>query len=106
MDGFLKALGFESKPDYTDKIPETLTPEDFYVHKVRKFAEMYDGHRLIIKVYSEGTVTATTVVYKVISWLNNEDSYINIIYLGLSLPPPPPPPPKTNPEVKIIVTTA
>ena len=36
MDGILKALGFESRPEYNDKIPETLTPEDFEVHKVRK----------------------------------------------------------------------
>ena len=36
MDGILKALGFDSKPDYTEKIPETLTPDHFYVHNVRK----------------------------------------------------------------------
>lgn len=34
MDGILKALGFESKPDYTEKIPETLTQEHFCVHNV------------------------------------------------------------------------
>ena len=30
MDGILKALGFDSKPDYTEKIPETLTPDNFF----------------------------------------------------------------------------
>ena len=34
MAGILKALGFESKPEYAEKIPETLTPEDFSVHRV------------------------------------------------------------------------
>ena len=35
MDSILKALGFESKPGYADKIPEKLVSEDFHVHKVR-----------------------------------------------------------------------
>ena len=34
MDGILKALGFDSKPDYAEKIPETLTPDHFSVHNV------------------------------------------------------------------------
>ena len=34
MDSILKALGFDSKPDYADKIPETLTPEHFNLHEV------------------------------------------------------------------------
>ena len=34
MDGILKALGFESKPDYTEKIPENLTSDHFSVHNV------------------------------------------------------------------------
>lgn len=36
MAGFLKALGFENKSEYTDKIPETLTEDDFHLHKVSK----------------------------------------------------------------------
>ena len=35
MAGLLKAL-FDSKPDYTEKIPDTLNPGDFNVHNVRK----------------------------------------------------------------------
>ena len=34
MSGFLKALGLDNKPDYTDKIPETLGAGDFSVHDV------------------------------------------------------------------------
>ena len=34
MDGFLKALGFESKPEFKDKIPDTLTNDCFKVHDV------------------------------------------------------------------------
>lgn len=34
MAGFLKALGLENKPEYTEKIPETLTDQDFHVHDV------------------------------------------------------------------------
>ena len=34
MAGILKALGFENKPEYLEKIPETLTPSDFTVHNV------------------------------------------------------------------------
>ena len=34
MAGFLKALGLESKPEYAEKIPETLTEGDFHVHDV------------------------------------------------------------------------
>jgi len=34
MDTILKALGFDSKRDYADKIPETLTPEHFNLHEV------------------------------------------------------------------------
>lgn len=35
MEGLLRALGFENKPDYTEKIPEILTEDDLHVHKVR-----------------------------------------------------------------------
>ncbi len=35
MDGFLKALGFDSQPGYQDKIPDTLTEDCFNVHNVR-----------------------------------------------------------------------
>ena len=34
MAGFLKVLGFENKPEYTEKIPESLTDQDFELHKV------------------------------------------------------------------------
>lgn len=36
MAGILKALGFDfdSKPEYAEKIPETLEPADFEVHSV------------------------------------------------------------------------
>lgn len=34
MDGFLRALGFDSKPDYAEKIPENLAASDFNIHKV------------------------------------------------------------------------
>lgn len=34
MDGLLRALGFDSKPSYTEKIPEDLDPSDFKVHEV------------------------------------------------------------------------
>ena len=34
MAGFLKALGLENKPEYTEKIPETLTDRDFSIHDV------------------------------------------------------------------------
>ncbi|CAI8003562.1 Syntaxin-binding protein 5-like [Geodia barretti] len=32
MAGFLKALGLENKPEYAEKIPDTLTDQDFQVH--------------------------------------------------------------------------
>lgn len=35
MDGFLRALGFESKPEFTDKIPDNLTKDCFNVQNVR-----------------------------------------------------------------------
>lgn len=35
MAGFLKALGLENKPEYSEKIPETLCDEDFHIHDVR-----------------------------------------------------------------------
>lgn len=35
MAGFLKALGLENKPEYSEKIPETLCDEDFHIHNVR-----------------------------------------------------------------------
>lgn len=34
MEGLLRALGFDSKPDYAEKIPEDLKPEDFNVKEV------------------------------------------------------------------------
>lgn len=34
MDGILRALGFDSKPDYAEKIPESLKASDFNVHEV------------------------------------------------------------------------
>lgn len=34
MEGLLRALGFENKPDYLEKIPETLTGAELDVHKV------------------------------------------------------------------------
>ena len=34
MAGFLKALGLENKPEYAEKIPDTLTDQDFQVHDV------------------------------------------------------------------------
>ena len=34
MDGFLRALGFDSKPSYAEKIPENLEASDFDVHDV------------------------------------------------------------------------
>lgn len=36
MAALLKALRFDSKPEYTDKIPESLSAEEFDVHKVRR----------------------------------------------------------------------
>ena len=34
MDGLRKALGLETKPDYSEAIPETLVNDDFAVHPV------------------------------------------------------------------------
>jgi len=34
MDGILRALGFDSKPDFAEKIPESLKASDFNVHEV------------------------------------------------------------------------
>lgn len=34
MEGFLRALGFGNKPDYAEKIPETLTAKDFGIQEV------------------------------------------------------------------------
>jgi hypothetical protein len=34
MAGFLKAFGLENKPEYAEKIPDTLTDQDFQVHDV------------------------------------------------------------------------
>ena len=34
MDGILRALGFDSKPDFAEKIPESLRASDFNVHEV------------------------------------------------------------------------
>ena len=34
MAGFLKALGLENKPEYVEKIPETLCDQDFSPHDV------------------------------------------------------------------------
>ena len=37
MASILKALGFETKPDYSETIPETLVNDDFSVHQVSTF---------------------------------------------------------------------
>lgn len=37
MEGILRALGFGSKPEYAEKIPENLSAEDFSVHRVSYF---------------------------------------------------------------------
>ena len=34
MAGFLKVLGLENKPEYSEKIPETLCDQDFHLHDV------------------------------------------------------------------------
>jgi hypothetical protein len=34
MEGFFRALGFGTKPDYAEKIPETLTDKDFGLQEV------------------------------------------------------------------------
>ena len=34
MAAFLKALGLENKPEYTEKIPESLSDGDFHIHDV------------------------------------------------------------------------
>ena len=36
MEALFRALGFGSKPEYAEKIPENLTEDDFRVHKVKK----------------------------------------------------------------------
>ena len=36
MAGFFKALGLDGKPEYAEKIPETLTAEDISLHEVRE----------------------------------------------------------------------
>ena len=38
MAGFLKALGFESKPEYMEKIPDQLGAEHFCIHDVSTVA--------------------------------------------------------------------
>lgn len=38
MEGFLKALGLDSKPQYKEKIPDTLTSDCFNVHNVSQVA--------------------------------------------------------------------
>lgn len=40
MAGFLKALGLESKPEYIEKIPETLCEDDFHLHDVSIYQRM------------------------------------------------------------------
>ncbi|XP_064404404.1 syntaxin-binding protein 5-like isoform X2 [Halichondria panicea] len=44
MDGILKALGFDSKPEYQDKIPDTLTEDCFNVHNT--FKHGFSSHPL------------------------------------------------------------
>ena len=34
MDGFLRALGFDKQPDYAEKIPDTLSADNIFVHDV------------------------------------------------------------------------
>ena len=34
VDRVLKALGFDSKHDYTDRIPDSLSPDHFDLHNV------------------------------------------------------------------------
>ncbi len=34
MDGIFRALGFDSKPVYAERIPESLKASDFNVHEV------------------------------------------------------------------------
>lgn len=36
MAALLKALRFDNKPEYLDKIPECLSAEEFNVHNVRR----------------------------------------------------------------------
>lgn len=45
MAGFLKALGFESKPEYAEKIPEQLTSDDVSIHEVRGRGVEREGER-------------------------------------------------------------
>jgi len=45
MAGFLKALGFESKPEYAEKIPEQLTSDDVSIHEVREGREEREVER-------------------------------------------------------------
>ena len=44
MEGLLRALGFENKPDYTEKIPETLTENDLDIHEVRYMIVLHVSH--------------------------------------------------------------
>lgn len=41
MESFLRAIGFGSKPDYAEKIPENLSPDDFGLVEVRVFTIRY-----------------------------------------------------------------
>lgn len=36
MAALLKALGFDSKPEYLEKIPESLSAEEFDLRNVRR----------------------------------------------------------------------
>ena len=41
MEGIFRALGFGSKPDYAEKIPETLAADDFGIHEVGQWLQTH-----------------------------------------------------------------
>ena len=56
MAAFLKALGLENKPEYTEKIPEALSEKDFRIHDVSDYS-MYKSESklygwLYVRVHS------------------------------------------------------
>ena len=63
MAGFLKALGFESKPEYAEKIPEHLTPHDVSIHEVRERREERGVEREREREREEGSTMAERVSY-------------------------------------------
>jgi len=54
MDGIFRALGFDSKPVYAERIPESLKASDFNVHEVSSALYTGEGRYCLLWKHMKG----------------------------------------------------